>query len=932
MNSHETTDNTERRFESRTPRLSRGSDQNKLVVYRKDLSEPNDKDITMVIFPTEKSEDGNGRDSQRRISRTKDIVVLPSADSPKVAPMKAKVVETKKSSKRLSLFSGGKATEKKSFGKGKKGGGGLSRLSLPNLPDAVGAEETSDTSPLSPKATSSFFKKKSNKTRSIHNTGWKFQTTDNIGKVHSAQSELCLTAIGETSEYISSSAVTVRTISMNDLTAPHGSITSVSPSPSVPDSISCTGNVILLSSEPLHSATDTVSNDILNENYCNGTTVLLKPKTLDIEKAHPKASDQFLTNGKENVQSGKSDRSSERSDKSSSSPKEFNRFTSSRKPLRKPSFTGKERPVIKNVKGQVVGGSETSKISNSASLNSFEEGTDDNKTTSEVIPEPPQEQEEKDQSSIQISKISSSQPSLLLKSPDSPRHRRIGISSISSPISIEAPGELDTSLPTTPTLISDLEEKKLTNHERPSHKSTVVISQPSQNNTKTVTTFVYQSSKGQPQKQPAPPKQVTQTFKYNSSGRSSLRKEKKVSSGLAATDNTNKVPLAVTSKKPPSGAKSTSSLRKSNNSSTSLSKQKTEPENKSSLSKPNKEKNKQSISTSSITLSDSVPTSSSPETVSSPNVPLSPPLVMESMLARPISPTSPIMSPDHKELPPAPSPKPNDEQSDLTYIYRSTLLRKSSKVNDSPTKMKRTSSGGKPTTSPRHESKPKPIDRVNSPRKSSLPVTNTLRSSHRNSLVRPDQRRFSSGASRTLDKSTRKSSHSRSSSNLGNTQSKVEASKEPKKSLTKTTPDASKPTETKEKSQVTINFASVKSTNRLSKRSISRQLDSIIPVDKDKPSFQKPPSGISRPVQVTKSSVVSVDNKPRSSMRRLSRLSSAGTISKGSTNRGTLKRGSQSSSTGSVTTHSQLTRGLSAERDDTLTAFDAISSMAQKNL
>lgn len=174
-----------------------------------------------------------------------------------------------------------------------------------------------------------------------------------------------------------------------------------------------------------------------------------------------------------------------------------------------------------------------------------------------------------------------------------------------------------------------------------------------------------------------------------------------------------------------------------------------------------------------------------------------------SMLARPISPTSPPLSPDIDEGDISLTPEvPMDGEDQLTYVYRSTLLRKTSSG----------SSGGTMTRTPSNRSVGsdtaggKRISRTGSPRKGSLaPAMSPSRrvssgasirrgsigalSPVRKSSATMSMRRPSTGVTRTLEKGGVRASSTlirpRSASQISMTQSLRKKSIAPVSSLTR---------------------------------------------------------------------------------------------------------------------------------------------------
>ena len=309
-----------------------------------------------------------------------------------------------------------------------------------------------------------------------------------------------------------------------------------------------------------------------------------------------------------------------------------------------------------------------------------------------------------------------------------------------------------------------------------------------------VTTYVYRSSKAPPQKVPEPVKENTEvkTFTYVSHGRTSTSNLKNKMTTPNATPSDSKSPLKVlnrpttspTNKKPPSGAKIRTNTNSPSNKSnlklsTPTSSLRTKSEGKTHLTGASKEqpaspkltKNEDTLAI--LNPVDSLISVSSPtDSEKGTDAPLSPPII-GSLLARPFSPTSPSLSQEEFDLNMTPltpevpvwsgnsENEPSSKNADearLTYIYRSTILRKSSKGGSlDSTKISRTPSN-KSQGSPRHEAKGQPtLNRTGSPRKTSLPPSNSLlRQSKRKSSTpeRSSIRRPSSGVSRiAVDKS-----------------------------------------------------------------------------------------------------------------------------------------------------------------------------------
>lgn len=406
-----------------------------------------------------------------------------------------------------------------------------------------------------------------------------------------------------------------------------------------------------------------------------------------------------------------------------------------------------------------------------------------------------------------------------------------------------------------------------------------------------------------------------------------------------------------------------------------------------------------------------------------PDAPISPPSLFDTLGARPLSPTSPLHSePDDTEfLGMALSPPEvpiwsdvdtkkgpgNDEASQLTYIYRSTLLRKSSRPTtqiDGDSKMSRVPSN----KSPHHEARG--MTRTSSPRKISLPVppaqsgggSGTLRKSsipNRASMKRKSMSRATGaktsvggtvgGAGRPRSASLVPPPDPETSSDPKAVSSEVsitrsgaggerDSMRKSKRSIGGARPISAKPKMTSKSSSHLIHSSASKedptpssrptpsSKNQLMK---SKTSDSCIgeasratkaPMTKTnstiayvnrssetrksikKTSASKPPVLLSSSVGASGSGTLrssikrgsknlTDSDKHRSSLR-LSRRSSAGTITKGAANRGTLKRGGNVTTSAGAVGSPSGSRGHSVERDDTLSVFDDISSMAQKNL
>ena len=485
-----------------------------------------------------------------------------------------------------------------------------------------------------------------------------------------------------------------------------------------------------------------------------------------------------------------------------------------------------------------------------------------------------------------------------------------------------------------------------------------------------------------------------------------------------------------TAKKPPSGLKPSSSRGTPNRMGTPALARKASG-NKATPSSPSRSKSeglspqrtmKPTLSTVKVDNDDCASSILNPLTSltsPTPDAPISPPSIFDTLGARPLSPTSPLHSePDDTEyLGMALSPPEvpiwsdidtkvgtnNDEASQLTYIYRSTLLRKSSRPTNQVDgdKMSRSPSN----KSPHHETRG--VTRTTSPRKISLPVppphsvggSSTLRKSSipnrasmkRKSTSRAANAKTSVGGTVGVAGRPRSSSlvpppDSRTSSEPKTVTSEVSITRslggeerssirKSKKSLGGTRPISARPkTTSKSTSQLHSSVSkedSVPSSrpppsskNQLAK---SKTSDSCVgeasrtkaPMTKSssttayvnrssetrksikKASVSKPPvlsssagaagSGTLRASMKRGSKTLADSDKHRSSMR-LSRRSSAGTITKGGANRGTLKRGGNVSTSAGVVGSPSGSRGHSMERDDTLSVFDDISSMAQKNL
>ena len=238
---------SKRPYESRTPRLVRGANTNK-TVYRKDLSESHDQDITVVMFTqagsNEKSEEKSEKETndvtpvEKSPADTdvpsggkgskKSLIIIPNQPVEATPPPPPPLVlrekkDSKKVTRRLSLF-GGKSDEPKDKEKDNKkkklSSRGLSKMSLPNLYKPTSPEVSSDNSDnSSPIPKYSFFKKKP-KEKQSHKTGWKFHSSNEDGPMdlHSTSSELYLSVIGE--EQPPSYDMATRTMSMIDLAQP----------------------------------------------------------------------------------------------------------------------------------------------------------------------------------------------------------------------------------------------------------------------------------------------------------------------------------------------------------------------------------------------------------------------------------------------------------------------------------------------------------------------------------------------------------------------------------------------------------------------------------------------------------------------------------------------------------------------------------------
>ena len=417
-------------------------------------------------------------------------------------------------------------------------------------------------------------------------------------------------------------------------------------------------------------------------------------------------------------------------------------------------------------------------------------------------------------------------------------------------------------------------------------------------------------------------------------------------------------------------------------------------------------------------------------------VPLSPPSLLGALQARPLSPTSPLHSEaDDSEfllgavLSPPEIPiwsdidskrTGNDEASQLTYIYRSTLLRKSSRptnqVDGGVTKATRVPSN----KSPHHEGA-KTLTRTTSPRKISLPVpasqvggaSSTLRKSsiaNRGSVKRKSVSRASAnktvvvggaggGANRprsaslaphpdSLVTDNKGAKSKNSTGGLVTGGGERDSIRKSKKSVSSTRPASAKPKTATSKSASQLQSSAptkdesttpTVGSKATPTRSVSSSRSPLIkaktadsstkeaaPQGKNPPivkttsttvylsrssegrssikkTSSKPPIPLSASVGSTGSSLLrssikrgsktSGDSDKHRSSLRLSRRSSAGTITKGGSNRGTLKRaGNVGGSPAHTSSPSSTSRGHSVERDETLSVFDDISSMAQKNL
>ena len=393
--------------------------------------------------------------------------------------------------------------------------------------------------------------------------------------------------------------------------------------------------------------------------------------------------------------------------------------------------------------------------------------------------------------------------------------------------------------------------------------------------------------------------------------------------------------------------------------------------------------------------------------------PSSPPI--GSMYARPFSPTSPPLSPEEGEINLTLSPEvPLNSEDKMTVIYRSALLGKSSCDVKPISRMSSNTSLG----SPLHEKSGKPLSRTSSPRKSSAPAfggpsSRQSKKSLTGSPVRKGShnlqtlsRKPSSGTThRTIERvqsGTNTMGRPRSASQTGvyhsirrqakssgllssslarqslktkktsvdsikakkplsglRMSTKSDAAVSPPKPTTVAdTPDGTPVNSSNRTTKIPTHKpplapdTSVKATKHPSIAVLKGQSSSMISLDsKSKevrksirasksvesgtkaklgptqsvPLHQKPPSGstLGRSSTKLKISADSVLSKPRSSLR-MSRRSSAGTVAKVSQSGSPL----HSSSKASSPSHRTLTRTL--KRDDTLKAFDHVSSMADK--
>ena len=226
----------ERSYESRTPKLIRGGDRNKMAMYMQDLDDRNNLVTTVVVGgPASATPDDHRpveKDRSSVLVKKKSVTIIPSAGLQEVKREEGGkgATEKKEPKKKFSLLKSSRTGDKAkppspsrkkepppaSGGKKeKKMSGRLSKLSLPNLykpSNSVSSDlqSISDVSlEFSPTDKGSFFKKKTNDPVSS-TTGWSFQpvATDNKREeeeegergsesmLHS-RSELYLSAISE---------------------------------------------------------------------------------------------------------------------------------------------------------------------------------------------------------------------------------------------------------------------------------------------------------------------------------------------------------------------------------------------------------------------------------------------------------------------------------------------------------------------------------------------------------------------------------------------------------------------------------------------------------------------------------------------------------------------------------------------------------------
>ena len=390
--------------DARTPRLTRDVGKKSNVVYRRDLDDFNKQDITVVMFPRDATlerhhevspQHGQNMDENNNnaslVKNKKGMMIVPSVTTTDVTNKTEISIEvenesekvskqTRKLSKTFSFLSKKEKGEKKKSPKAKRkksssmekklSSSGLSGISMPNLhsPDKDSSE--SPEAPPSKSKNHSIFKRKQDKKSKLQRTSWTFQQsipetvlqpTLSLQDITEAPNDLptydLATKAGGSMEYIPQ-------FNDDDLNPPitmFGSL-NLSDDEEELSSLQLSNNI---NRTPSPLSIGSISIDI-PDLLDTRLPVTPQPTLNDITtiKTVEKAMDNKTT---DKLVESNDDQKNEVTN-TKSEDQGFSRNYGSRKPLRKPSLSGKDSPVSKKRYSSLSTTSESSEQSSSVSV------------------------------------------------------------------------------------------------------------------------------------------------------------------------------------------------------------------------------------------------------------------------------------------------------------------------------------------------------------------------------------------------------------------------------------------------------------------------------------------------------------------------------------------------------------------------------------